>query len=101
MKLFRPSLFVPAILLSGAAARPREAQKPLDLASLPKIASVDERFQSFNVEMVEITGGRFWAPYGGPPGEMYRTRPPEDLTDWRLRALTKQLGPSYMRVSGT
>ncbi len=101
MKLFRLSLFVPAILLSGAAARPREAQKPLDLASLPKIASVDERFQSFNVEMVEITGGRFWAPYGGPPGEMYRTRPPEDLTDWRLRALTKQLGPSYMRVSGT
>lgn len=32
-------------------------------ANMPRIGKVDERFQSFNVEMVEITGGRFWKPY--------------------------------------
>ena len=31
--------------------------------SLPKLGTVDARFQSYNVEMVEVTGGRFWAPY--------------------------------------
>ncbi|WP_133272687.1 hypothetical protein [Hymenobacter radiodurans] len=35
----------------------------LDLAALPKIGTVDERFQSYNVEMAELTGGNFWKPY--------------------------------------
>ena len=30
---------------------------------MPLIGKVDDRFQSYNVEMVEVTGGRFWAPY--------------------------------------
>jgi len=51
--------------------------------------------------MVEVTGGRFWAPYGGPADEMFRQRPPLDLTDKRLIALAKNLGPALMRVSGT
>ncbi len=51
--------------------------------------------------MVEVTGGRFWAPYGGPEGEVYRFREPEDLSNTRLRQLAKHLGPAYMRVSGT
>ena len=74
---------------------------PRPLSGLGKIASVDRRFQSYNVEMVEVTGGRFWAPYGGPPGEVYRMRPPVDLDNPRLRALARHLGPAYMRVSGT
>jgi hypothetical protein len=69
--------------------------------SLGKIAEVDERFQSYNVEMVEVTGGRFWAPYGGPEGEVYRMRGPFDLSNQRLRNLAKALAPAYMRVSGT
>jgi heparanase 1 len=32
-------------------------------AKMPTVATVEERFQSFNIEMVEVTGGRFWAPY--------------------------------------
>ncbi|MCP1469054.1 hypothetical protein J3E64_000725 [Sphingobium sp. OAS761] len=71
------------------------------LASLPKVATVDARFQSYNVEMVEVTGGRFWAPYGGPADEIYRFRPPVDLRDARLIALARHLGPAYVRVSGT
>lgn len=75
--------------------------KSIDVSNLDKIGTVDERFQSYNVEMVEVTGGRFWAPYGGPEGEVYRMRPPENLADKRLRDLTRHLGPAYMRVSGT
>jgi hypothetical protein len=31
--------------------------------SMQRIATVDERYQSFNIEMIEVTGGRFWKPY--------------------------------------
>jgi heparanase 1 len=30
---------------------------------MPRVGTVDERHQSFNIEMVEVTGGRFWAAY--------------------------------------
>jgi heparanase len=83
----------------GLGASPAPA--PLDLTNLAKTGEVDPRFQSYNVEMVEVTGGRFWAPYGGPAGELYRMRPPLDLSAKRIRALAKPLGPAYMRVSGT
>ena len=36
----------------------------LDPAKMPAIGTVDERFQSYNIEMVEVIGGRFWKPYG-------------------------------------
>src|SRR5690242_15308939 len=32
-------------------------------ATLPRIATVDERYQSYNVEMAEVIGGNFWKPY--------------------------------------
>lgn len=73
----------------------------IDLSTLEPVATVDERFQSYNVEMVEVTGGRFWAPYENRNGERYRMRPPMDLSSQRLRNLAKQLGPAYVRVSGT
>lgn len=69
--------------------------------SLAKVAEVDERFQSYNVEMVEVTGGRFWAPYEGNTGETYRMRGPFDLSSPKLRNLARGLAPAYMRVSGT
>ena len=74
---------------------------------MPRIAAVDERFQSYNVEMVEVTGGRFWRPYGPQPSpmqsdqELYADIPPIDLANARLRKLTAALAPAYMRVSGT
>lgn len=74
---------------------------PTLYATLPAIAEVSPRFQSYNVEMVEVTGGRFWAPYGGPKDEVYRMRPPIDLESPKLRALARHLSPAYMRVSGT
>jgi len=35
----------------------------LNPASMRRVGQVDARFQSYNVEMVEVTGGRFWAAY--------------------------------------
>ncbi|MCP5395439.1 MAG: hypothetical protein H6918_01675 [Sphingomonadaceae bacterium] len=87
-------------LLAGSCASLPQVP-PSGLAGLSRIAEVDPRFQSYNVEMVEVTGGRFWAPYGGPKGEVYRMREPIDLGDQRLRQLAAQLAPAYMRVSGT
>ena len=94
----RPCLSAAALLLSAGLTTPAMAG---DLGRLAKVGTVEERFQSYNVEMAEVTGGDFWAPYGGPPGEMRRMRPPSDLTDPRLIALARQLGPAYIRVSGT
>jgi len=85
---------------------------------MPAVTTVDERYQSFNIEMVEVTGGRFWAPYsragsqpkpvapagsGGPAldAAAFRMRPPLDLANPRLRKLASALGPTYLRVSGT
>ena len=42
------------------------AQAPtlsVDPSRLPRLGTIDARFQSYNLEMVEVTGGRFWKPY--------------------------------------
>jgi len=109
------------LLAATVTAPTSHAATPLalDPAKMPRIGSLGERYQSFNVEMIEVTGGRFWAPYktsadtapvpadsklatpAGMDPSMYRYRPPLDLANPRLRKLAAALGPSYMRVSGT
>ena len=92
----------------------------LDPAKMARIGTVDERFQSYNVEMLEVTGGRFWKPYrllakqaaapagpseGSTPAGMdpnlYEYRAPVNLTNGHLRKMAMALGPAYIRVSGT
>jgi heparanase len=94
-------------------------------ARMASVGSIDVRYQSYNVEMLEVTGGKFWKPYGPEldsilaakqpaaplPGSgdtpagmnpgVYSYRPPIDLTNGRLRKLAAALGPAYVRVSGT
>src|SRR5947207_629653 len=90
----------------------------LDPAKMPRIGTVDERFQSYNIEMVEVVGGRFWKPYsakaassnnhasaeaaGSTPAGMdpklFQYRPPLDLSNPRLRKPAAALGPAYVRV---
>ncbi|HTO62339.1 MAG TPA: hypothetical protein VMM15_13910 [Bradyrhizobium sp.] len=84
---------------AGCAADPIA----IDPARLPRIAVVDERFQSYNIEMVEVTGGAFWKPYASPSAqpELYAERPPIDLKNPRLRRFAAALSPAYLRVSGT
>src|SRR3954451_18666634 len=110
------------LAMLGIAVYSQSASKgPPGLLSpkqMPRTGTVDERFQSFNVEMVEVTGGRFWKPYNSTskspaPGKapastpagmdpnLYEYRSPIDLSNPRLRKLAAALGPTYVRVSGT
>jgi hypothetical protein len=73
---------------------------------LKAIGTIDARFQSYNIEMVEVTGGRFWKPYprtmrAFDERDRYSARPPIDLANARLRKLAAALAPAYLRVSGT
>jgi hypothetical protein len=45
-------------------------------ATMPPIRTVDERYQSYNLEMVEVTGGKFWKPYGPEPDANLRQPAP-------------------------
>ena len=92
---------IAALLLAASGTTGAAQERASTLATLPKLSTVDERYQGYNVEMVEVTGGRFWAPYGGAKGEIYAMRPPVNLADKRLRNLARHLAPAYMRVSGT
>ena len=117
-----------AVLASGAYSKGPGGAPAVFLApeKLARIGAIDERFQSYNVEMVEVIGGRFWKPYkdiaallnaqesaaprggnnaeaipaGMDPG-LYQKRSPIDLANPRLRKLAAALGPAYVRVSGT
>ena len=84
---------------------------------MTRLGEIDARFQSYNIEMVEVTGGYFWRPYrdsaktssspavqagqAGKSPSMVAYRKPIDLADQRLRKLAAALGPAYLRVSGT
>ncbi len=91
-------------------------------SALRQIGLVDERFQSYNIEMAEVIGGNFWKPYDKnelsktetKPAQdnlaiaidhsntsLYQAIPPINLYDKRLRVLAAALGPVYVRVSGT
>lgn len=83
---------------TGAAASPPTADVVLSVDD-EVIATLDPAYQSYNVEMVDVTGGEFWKPYDSGPGK--EPRPPIDLGSTRLRNLARELGPAYMRVSGT
>src|SRR5688572_13243784 len=78
----------------------------IKLSGLKPLGKIDERYQSFNVEMVEVVGGNFWIPYDkmdttkpitgnvvvGETRSLYRPVPPIDLYGKRLRMLAAALG---------
>jgi heparanase len=113
-------LLAALMYLSGAQAETVH----LTPAALNRAGEVDDRYQSYNIEMLEVTGGRFWRPYGpeldaalkppraapaassgdtpsGMNPALYEYRRPIDLTNTRLRKLAAALGPAYVRASGT
>lgn len=86
----------------------------INLKEMKYLSSVDERYQSYNVEMVEVVGGNFWRPYKTMDSlpsstasfdfssqQMFRKLPPLNLADKRLMNLAKGLAPAYVRVSGS
>ena len=57
-------------------------------SKMPKLGMVDSRFLSYNVEMVEVTGGRFWKPYKDAsktdaPIQLNSSRRQKQKTDYR------------------
>ncbi len=111
--LRRPLILIPLLLAGCQPPAPEQALSP---TTMKPIGTVSPRFQSYNIEMVEVTGGRFWKPYVSRPGaamapatklppgtdtSRYEYRAPIDLTNARLRRLAAALGPAYVRVSGT
>jgi hypothetical protein len=86
-----------------------ECNIKLTLKNLKQVGEVDERYQSFNLEMCEVVGGRFWIPYDELDSTKIRGRgfdalkqsiPAINLYEKKLRVLTSALGPTYIRVSG-
>ncbi len=84
----------------------------INLKKMKFIGEVDERYQSFNIEMCEVVGGDFWIPYNlidSVRKTSDRTGfaalkwpiPPINLYEKKLRMLASALGPTYVRVSGT
>lgn len=89
--------------------------------ALKPIRTINKKMMSYNVEFAEVTGGTFWkaytpeqiagteAFYVEPTSDgiasMYKdlmqVYPPIDLYNKQLRQLTKELGPAWLRVSGT
>jgi hypothetical protein len=84
------------------------------------LASAWNGRRAFNVEMLEVAGGRFWKPYGAATRSSQasaprsnRTSPPEStqtstnivrrsiLRTPKLREFAAALGPAYMHVSST
>jgi hypothetical protein len=118
---FLATVVLVMIVAAACFAAPASAQtSTLAPAAMPRIGTVNERFQSYNIEMVEVTGGRFWKPYASKAPEssaasnqpssnqpsgispsMFQYRPPINLANPRLRKLAAALGPAYLRVSGT
>lgn len=87
-------------------------QNTINLKVMKFIGKVDERYQSFNVEMCEVIGGDFWIPYRLIDSVRKETNKignealkwgikPIDLYDKKLLNLASALGPTYVRVSGT
>jgi len=116
-----PFIFIHSSCNSGGHAKTQINDSTMNISISPatmlQIATVDERYQSYNVEMVEVVGGDFWKPYkmmdslpsletttydvSQKNEQMYRKLSPINLADKRLLTLANGLAPAYVRVSGT
>ena len=111
------ALSLSSVFMSSAPAQQpaSDLRAAVDPARLRRVGTIDPNFQSYNVEMIEVTGGAFWKPYGstassslpsndaqlGIDTSQFEYRPPIDLANARLRLLARALGPAYVRVAGT
>ena len=89
----------------------------LDPIALQPLRTIDPRLVSYNVEMTEVTGGTFWKAYTeaqvdgteefpviknwADMGNLQQWYDPIDTKNPRLIKLARDLGPAWVRVSGT
>lgn len=121
MRLHVAAFPIALTFLACSASPAADSPEVIDPTKLAAVGTINKRFQAYNVEMVEVTGGRFWRSYkdiqagsqgnrdtrgsastpAGMRADLYEYRPPIDLSNARLRKLAAALGPAYIRVSGT
>lgn len=80
----------------------------IEPAKLPYVRTIDERYQSFQIGFSHLTGGDTWKSYDDLPtgqasnvAQVRVARAATDLGNLRLRNLTRELAPFYLRYSGT
>jgi heparanase 1 len=117
-----PNIVMNAFLAATLAATPTPRTTAVMPDKMPRIATVNERYQSYNIEMAELTGGQFWIPYEQMPtppkspakagvvdlqssgadfyARLKKPLKPTDLYNPELRKLAAALGPAYVRSSG-
>ncbi len=100
--------------LAGSSAAARADETAIHPGALPLIGQVDPRFQSYNLDLIAITG--MPPPKSKAAGSDTQSQSdarvatvmsgvkrdkPLDLSNARLRQLAAALGPAYLRTSGT
>lgn len=93
----------------------------LEPQNLTSLREMNPMLMSYNVEFAEVTGGTFWKAYtpeqvagtekfyveatdegiAAMYKDLMQVYPPIDLYNPKLRKLAKDLGPAWVRVSGT
>lgn len=111
MSIFAQESNLPEPTVKKNSSQQQRLDLNLNFRNIKQIAEVDPRYQSFNIEMCEVVGGKFWIPYEiqdtmkgkrkGGFDALKRKMPPIDLSGKKIKALTSALQPMYIRVSGT
>ncbi len=52
-----------ALLSGNSPVAAPQSSVSVSPGTMPPIATIDDRFESYNVEMAEVIGGKFWKPY--------------------------------------
>ncbi len=74
---------------------------------MPRVATIDPRFQSYNIEMVEVTGGQFWKPYAATDARARSRRSgsrrahADRSARWQAAQARRGARPRLICVSGT
>lgn len=114
MKKIKYALLILLVIAkSGYSYGQQKSPATINLKQMKKLGTVDERYQSFNIEMCEVIGGDFWIPYELLDSVKKNTVKkkgfaalkwkidPINLYEKKLRNLAKAIGPTYVRFSGT
>src|ERR1700682_5443316 len=67
LRTCRVSTLLIALTCPGALA----GELSITPGSMARVGTVDERFQSYNVEMIEVAGGSFWKAYGPATSDVH------------------------------
>ena len=57
---------------SSVVAQQLDVPRSTVPSAMPRIGTIDQRYQAYNIEMVEVTGGKFWKPYSSLSSSVQR-----------------------------